>query len=45
MNVTDNGMGVDERFVPRMFEMFARFHPIGEHSGAGVGAGSCQREL
>jgi signal transduction histidine kinase len=37
MTIADNGVGIDERFRARMFEMFARYHPIGEHPGAGVG--------
>lgn len=43
MSVSDNGIGVDERFLPRMFEMFARFHPVGEHPGAGVGLALSKR--
>jgi light-regulated signal transduction histidine kinase (bacteriophytochrome) len=43
MTVEDNGVGVDERFAPRMFEMFARFHPVGEHPGAGVGLALSKR--
>jgi chemotaxis family two-component system sensor kinase Cph1 len=43
MTVTDNGAGIDERFVDRMFEMFARFHPVGEHPGAGVGLALSKR--
>ena len=37
MTVTDNGIGIEERFIPRVFEMFARFHPVGQYQGAGVG--------
>jgi len=43
MSVSDNGIGVEEHFVPRMFEMFARFHPVGEHPGAGVGLALSKR--
>ena len=39
MAVTDNGIGIEPRFFPRMFEMFSRFHPVGDHAGAGVGVG------
>ena len=35
--VSDNGLGIEERFIPKMFEMFARFHPVGQYQGAGVG--------
>jgi signal transduction histidine kinase len=37
LTVADNGIGVDDRFRNRMFEMFARYHEIGEYAGAGVG--------
>ena len=43
LTVTDNGIGIDERFVPRMFEMFARYHPLGQHPGAGVGLALTKR--
>ncbi len=43
MVVADNGIGVEERFIPKMFEMFARFHPVGQHSGAGVGLALSKR--
>jgi light-regulated signal transduction histidine kinase (bacteriophytochrome) len=43
MSVSDNGIGVEEHFMPRMFEMFARFHPVGEHPGAGVGLALSKR--
>ena len=43
LTVTDNGIGIDERFAPKVFEMFARYHPIGEHPGAGVGLALSRR--
>ena len=35
--VSDNGLGIEERFISKLFEMFARFHPVGQYQGAGVG--------
>ena len=43
MVVADNGIGVEEQFIPKMFEMFARFHPVGQHLGAGVGLALSKR--
>src|SRR5207253_1450004 len=43
ITVTDNGIGVDEAFAPKMFGMFSRFHPVGEYSGAGVGLALSKR--
>ena len=43
LTVTDNGIGLEEEFMPRMFEMFARFHPIGQYQGAGVGLALSKR--
>jgi signal transduction histidine kinase len=37
LTVTDNGIGVEPRFSERIFEMFARYHSVGEYSGAGAG--------
>lgn len=33
----DNGIGVDSRFTTRMFEMFSRYHAVGEYEGVGAG--------
>ena len=35
--VRDNGIGVDPRFVGRIFEMFKRLHTDEEYPGAGMG--------
>ena len=43
MVVADNGIGVEKQFIPKMFEMFARFHPVGQHLGAGVGLALSKR--
>lgn len=37
MTVADNGIGLDQRFIERMFNMFARYHSVGEYDGAGAG--------
>ena len=41
--VADNGIGIEQRLVPRVFEMFARFHPVGQYQGAGVGLALSKR--
>ena len=37
VSVTDNGPGVDERLIPRMFDPFARGQGSGEVGGSGLG--------
>jgi chemotaxis family two-component system sensor kinase Cph1 len=43
MTVSDNGIGIDERFKSRIFDMFGRFHPVGEYPGSGVGLALSKR--
>lgn len=41
--VQDNGIGFDPRRSARMFEMFQRLHPRGEHEGSGIGLAIAKR--
>lgn len=43
MSVTDNGIGIDQGFTPRVFQMFARLHPVGRYPGTGVGLALSKR--
>ncbi|MFK7949656.1 MAG: ATP-binding protein [Saprospiraceae bacterium] len=41
--VEDNGIGIDEEYQERIFEMFYRLHNQGEYEGSGIGLSSCRK--
>ncbi|GEM_PF-1298579 len=41
--VADNGMGMEEKYLDRIFEMFQRLHRKEEISGTGIGLSLCQK--
>ena len=42
-SVTDNGIGVEEEFKGKIFDMFSRLHAVGAYEGSGIGLATCKR--
>ena len=41
--ITDNGMGMEEKYLTRIFEMFQRLHRKEDIRGTGIGLSLCQK--
>lgn len=41
--VADNGMGFEEKYLDRIFNLFQRLHPGEDYDGTGIGLAICRR--
>lgn len=43
LSLSDNGIGFEQKYAERIFQMFQRLHGLQEYAGTGIGLATCRR--
>jgi signal transduction histidine kinase len=43
LSIVDNGIGFNEKYLDRIFDVFQRLHPKEQYEGTGIGLAICKR--
>ena len=43
VEVSDNGIGIEERYLDQVFQPFKRLHGVGKYEGSGIGLSVCRK--
>src|SRR5690606_30243865 len=43
VEVCDNGIGIEEQYLDRIFKPFTRLHGVGKYDGSGIGLSVCRK--
>jgi signal transduction histidine kinase len=43
IKVSDNGIGIEEKYFPKLFQVFQRFNPSDKYPGLGMGLAICHK--
>lgn len=41
--IQDNGIGIDEEYTPKLFQLFQRAHSVSQYPGTGLGLAICKK--